>query len=99
MGWETWQTSLRCKKCGHTGVEIYETDDWLQHRTTYKGFDKRTAHNFGLNRCIELLERPFCPECGSEDLESVRRHHEGLHSLLSMRRIEARRRNASALWL
>jgi len=27
MGWETWQTSLRCKKCGHTGVEIYETDD------------------------------------------------------------------------
>ena len=25
MGWETWQTSLRCKKCGHTGVEIYET--------------------------------------------------------------------------
>src|SRR5947207_11070852 len=32
-------------------------------------------------------------------LESVRRHHEGLQSFLSMRRIEARRRKASALWL
>lgn len=31
--------------------------------------------------------------------ESVRRLHEGLQSLLSMRRIEARRRNARALWL
>ena len=30
---------------------------------------------------------------------SVRRLHEGLQSLLSIRRIEARRRKASALWL
>ena len=65
MGWETWQTSLRCKKCGHTGVEIYETDDWLQHRTSYKGFDKRTSLN------SEQLEQPFCPECGSEHVETT----------------------------
>jgi len=71
MGWETWQTSLRCKKCGHTGVEIYESDYWLQHRTSYKGFDKRAADNFGVNRYSELLERPFCPECCSEDLETT----------------------------
>ena len=71
MGWETWQTSLRCKKCGHTGVEIYETDDWLQHRTSYKGFDKRTAHNLGNNHHSELLERPICPECGGEDVETT----------------------------
>ena len=32
-------------------------------------------------------------------LESVREHHAGLHSFRSMRRIEARRRKASALWL
>jgi hypothetical protein len=33
------------------------------------------------------------------DLESVREHQAGLQSFLSMRRIEARRRNASALRL
>jgi hypothetical protein len=65
MGWETWQTLLRCKRCGHTGVEIYETDDWLQHRTSYSGFDKRT------DRYGELLERPICPECDSEDVETT----------------------------
>src|SRR5271165_2629842 len=32
-------------------------------------------------------------------LESVREHHEGLHSFRSMRRMEARRRKASALRL
>jgi transposase len=32
-----------------------------------------------------------------KDLESVRRLHEGLQSFLSIRRIEARRRKASAL--
>src|SRR6201997_4334559 len=32
-------------------------------------------------------------------LESVREHHAGLHSFRSMRRMEARRRKASALWL
>ncbi len=32
-------------------------------------------------------------------LESVRKHHVGLHSFRSMRRMEARRRNASALRL
>src|SRR3954452_3306757 len=32
-------------------------------------------------------------------LVSVRQLHEGLQSLRSMRRMEARRRNASALWL
>src|ERR1039458_2034166 len=32
-------------------------------------------------------------------LESVRRLHQGLQSFLSMRRMEARRRKASALWL
>ena len=32
-------------------------------------------------------------------LESVREHHFGLHSFRSMRRMEARRRKASALWL
>ena len=32
-------------------------------------------------------------------LESVREHHAGLQSFRSMRRIEARRRKASALWL
>jgi transposase len=32
-------------------------------------------------------------------LESVRRLHEGLQSFLSMRRMDARRRKASALWL
>jgi hypothetical protein len=71
MGWETWQTSLRCKKCGHTGVEIFETDDWLHRRTSYKGFDKRTARNLGFNCYSELLERPICPECGSEDVETT----------------------------
>ena len=30
---------------------------------------------------------------------SVREHHAGLHSFRSMRRMEARRRKASALWL
>ena len=35
----------------------------------------------------------------SRPSESVREHHEGLHSFRSMRRIEARRRKASALWL
>src|SRR4051794_1922799 len=42
-------------------------------------------------------------ETASEDgdcfLVSVRQLHEGLQSLRSMRRMEARRRNASALWL
>ena len=71
MGWETWHTSLRCTKCGHTGVEIYETDDWLQHRTSYRGFDKRIAHNLGFNRYSELLEQPICAECGSEDVETT----------------------------
>jgi hypothetical protein len=71
MGWETCQTSLRCKKCGHTGVEIYETNDWLQHRTSYKGFDKRIAHSLGFTRYNELLERPICPDCGSEDVETT----------------------------
>ena len=66
MGWETWQTSLRCKKCGHPGVEIYEIDDWLQHRTSYKGFDKRTAHSFRFNPYSELLERPFCPSVAAK---------------------------------
>ena len=69
MGWETWQTSLRCKKCGHTGVEIYETDNWLQHRTNYRDFDKRTAYDTKLSRYSGPLERPVCPECGSEDVE------------------------------
>ena len=32
-------------------------------------------------------------------LESVREHHAGLHSFRSMRRMEARRRKARALWL
>ena len=41
-------------------------------------------------------KRPVDPEPASE---SVRRLHEGLQSFLSMRRIEARRRKASALWL
>jgi len=71
MGWETWQTSLRCRKCSHTGVEIYEIDDWLQHRTSYKGFDKRIAHSLGFDRYSELLERPICPECGSDDVETI----------------------------
>jgi hypothetical protein len=68
---DPWQTSMRCRKCGHPGVEIYETDDWLQHRTSYKAFDKWTAHNFGFNRHSELLERPFCPECRSGDLDTT----------------------------
>src|SRR5476651_844481 len=34
-----------------------------------------------------------------EDTESVREDHAGLHSFRSMRRMEARRRKASALWL
>ena len=38
-------------------------------------------------------ERSFYP------LVSVREHHNGLHSFRSMRRIDARRRNASALRL
>ena len=71
MGWETWQTSLRCKKCGHTGIEIYETDDWLHHRTSYKGFDKRTAHNLASDRYSEQLEQPFCPECGCGHVETT----------------------------
>lgn len=72
MGWETWQTSLRCKKCGHTGVEIYATDDWLHHRTSYEGFDIRTPHHFvGFNGSSEVMERPFCPDCGCEDLETT----------------------------
>ena len=36
---------------------------------------------------------------GGQALESVRKHHTGLQSFRSMRRIEARRRNASALRL
>ncbi len=71
MGWETWQTSLRCRKCGHAGVEIYETDDWLQHRTKYRDFDKRTVYDTKLGGYSGLLERPICPECGGEDVETT----------------------------
>jgi hypothetical protein len=40
-------------------------------RTSYRGFDKWTAHNLDFNRYSELLERPVCLECGSEDLETT----------------------------
>src|SRR5262249_17773559 len=43
--------------------------------------------------------RPLGELLGTEALESVRKHQAGLQSFRSMRRIEASRRNASALRL
>ena len=48
-------------------------------------------------RRIEIPKRGASGK--TRPLESVREHHAGLHSFRSMRRMEARRRKASALWL
>ena len=57
----------------------------------------------GAETCLRPMRRRKSQDgataCGAEALESVREHHAGLQSLRSMRRIEARRRKASALQL
>src|SRR5208337_4769568 len=61
--------------------------------------DERHVAPFGgefRRGCGEALDPAREP---LEILESVREHHEGLHSFRSMRRMEARRRKASALRL
>src|SRR5436305_3955497 len=45
-----------------------------------------------------VLARPVRPD-DADALESVREHHVGLHSFLSMRRMDANRRKASAFRL
>lgn len=45
------------------------------------------------------IERSSCRTRGDSCSESVRRLYEGLQSFLSIKRMEARRRKASALWL
>src|SRR5262249_41359034 len=55
-----------------------------------------------LNRCpVSSHQNPPCValNIGTARLESVRKHQAGLQSFRSMRRIEASRRNASALRL
>ena len=51
------------------------------------------VHLFFRPRAAAPLTNFYCVQ------EFVREHHAGLHSFRSMRRIEARRRKASALWL
>jgi predicted transcriptional regulator len=59
--------------------------------------------SFNLNSDYPLVAPAYATRrselAKSLGLESVREHHAGLHSFRSMRRIEARRRKASALWL
>src|SRR6516225_10416265 len=61
-----------------------------------------TTSNFFLIIFLLPFRVPFrkiARRAGQLDLESVRRLQAGLQSFLSMRRIEARRKNASAFWL
>jgi hypothetical protein len=61
---------------------------------TYSGVGTGKAIAIGKERLLIAWD-----ETGlSVAKESVRRLHEGLHSFLSIRRMEARRRKASALW-
>jgi len=76
----------------------YNRPAWtLMHRRWLSGLQfEHAAHYIVLEDCIATIEAATARR---DRLESVRRLHEGLQSFLSIRRMEARRRKASALWL
>jgi hypothetical protein len=71
--------------------------DWLD----YNGYTvvSKPAKEFDDREGRRRFKRSMGVELAVDALESVRRLQAGLHSFLSMRRIEARRKNASAFRL
>ena len=69
----------------------HQRRETIQPQNRRSGRPRERSSGTPSNSTPSLPQR--CP------LESVREHHAGLHSFRSMRRMEARRRKARALWL
>lgn len=68
MSWDHYRYEAICKQCNHIGVCIKSSNDWNESKTTWEGFNTKSADPYLVGRMHIDEMTPVC-HCGSTDIE------------------------------
>jgi hypothetical protein len=70
MSWEGTRYVATCKACGHTGVCIQGSDDWMRTRTLWEGFSSVAPDPTAVARKrLDAGDSVAICSCGSSNIE------------------------------